>query len=181
MPATPSHSAVVVPVPSAEEGLARWRQRFDPSGRLGMPAHITLLSPFLDPDQLTPAVLSRLRQLCGQRASIRVEFKRLGRFPDTLYLDPDPAAPFRELTETISGEWPSHQPYGGAFAEIIPHLTVAHGVEADVLRDIERELRSRLPIVAQLDAAELFWFDGDRWQSRARLPFAPTHRPAPPR
>lgn len=51
---------------------------------------------------------------------------------------------------------------------------MAHGVDADVLRDIERELRSRLPIVTQVRAAELFVFAGGRWQSRARLPFAPT-------
>jgi hypothetical protein len=44
---------------------------------------------------------------------------------------------------------------------VIPHLTVAHGVDADVLRDIERELRSRLPIVhpgARRGAVRVRWW-----------------------
>lgn len=85
-----------------------------------MPAHITALSPFLDEDQLTPVALSRLRRLCAERGPIAVAFKGLGRFSDTVYFDPDPAEPFSELTEAIAGEWPSHKPYGGAFAEVIP-------------------------------------------------------------
>lgn len=49
--------------------------------------------------------------------------------------------------------WPDQPPYGGAFADIVPHLTVAVGEEG--LGEIERELMSRLPIAARATEAWL--------------------------
>ena len=40
-------SALVVLVPEAEAIVGRWRQRYDPSAAVGMPAHNTLNYPFL--------------------------------------------------------------------------------------------------------------------------------------
>ena len=47
-------SAVVVEVPEAEPLVGAWRLRFDPVAALGMPAHVTLLYPFVAPSASAP-------------------------------------------------------------------------------------------------------------------------------
>ncbi|MFI6566135.1 2'-5' RNA ligase family protein [Streptomyces sp. NPDC050534] len=42
-------------------------------------------------------------------------------------LVPEPDTQLRQLTEAISDRWPEAPPYGGRFAEIVPHLTIAQG------------------------------------------------------
>lgn len=46
--------------------------------------------------------------------------------PGVVYLAPKPAALFIAFTQAVVERWPEHQPYGGAYEEIIPHLTVAY-------------------------------------------------------
>jgi hypothetical protein len=46
-------SAVVVPVPEAEPRVGALRTALDPSAALGVPAHVTILYPFVAPAQST--------------------------------------------------------------------------------------------------------------------------------
>jgi hypothetical protein len=43
-----------------------------------------------------------------------------------LWLAPDDPAPFRELTDRVYAAFPEHPPFAGAFADVVPHLTVGH-------------------------------------------------------
>ncbi|HEY7077245.1 MAG TPA: 2'-5' RNA ligase family protein, partial [Solirubrobacteraceae bacterium] len=95
-------SAVVVPAPAAEPVVSTWRERFDSSAAQGMPAHITVLYPFLPDARLTDEVVAQLRQVCAAVPVLDVAFRRTARFPDVLYLDPEPAAGVRELTAAIA-------------------------------------------------------------------------------
>ena len=171
MPFDRGQSAVVVPVAAAEPLVAAWRQRFDVSAARGMPAHITVLVPFLREDRVTDAVLAQLRELCAGLPVLEVAFRRTARFASVLYLDPEPSDGLRHLTCAIARRWPDTPPYGGAFKEVIPHLTVAHHADADVLGDIETDMRAGLPVHARLTEACLYVFDGARWQQRANFPF----------
>ncbi len=171
VPSGKGESAVVVPAPAAEPVVSMWRERFDSSAAQGMPAHITALYPFLPEARLTREVVARLRELCAAVPVLDVRFRRTARFPDVLYLDPEPASTLRALTAVISEQWPEAPPYGGAFGEVIPHLTVAHGAGEEVLNDIEADVLRRLPISTRLAEACLYVFDGERWRLRARLPF----------
>ena len=47
-------SAILVPVPGAEPVAGRLRARFDRSAGRGIPAHVTVLYPFVPPGQITP-------------------------------------------------------------------------------------------------------------------------------
>jgi len=40
-------TAIIVPVPEAESAMSRWREKFDDSARAGVPAHVTVIAPFL--------------------------------------------------------------------------------------------------------------------------------------
>jgi 2'-5' RNA ligase len=161
----------VAVVRDAEPLVSRWRAQYDSSAAQGMPAHITLLYPFLPQRRLTDDVIARLGELCAGQPALEVVFRRTARFPEVLYLDPEPADGLRELTLTLAGHWPEAPPYNGQFDEIIPHLTVAQGVGGDVLDMVEGELSAGLPLAVRLEQAHLFVFDGTRWRAGACLPF----------
>jgi len=90
-------TALVVLVPEAEFLVKPFRDRFDPSAALGVPAHITLLYPFKPPDEIDEVLLAQLRDGFARFAPIAFALQSIRRFPGVLYLAPDPAEPFRAL------------------------------------------------------------------------------------
>lgn len=88
-------------VEEAEPLVGHWRRRFDSSASAGIPAHVTVLFPFLDIDRITTAVIGDLRTLIGARSPFTVRFDECRRFPEVLYLAPTPDQPFRALTMAL--------------------------------------------------------------------------------
>jgi hypothetical protein len=109
--------------------------------------------------------------VCATTSALEVAFPRLARFPNVLYLQPEPSEPFRRLTAAVAEQWPETPPYGGVYAEVIPHLTVAHDVDEAAFFAVEREVTPHLPVRAWLEEAWLYSYDGERWRPRTRLPF----------
>jgi len=90
------------------------------------------------------------------------------RFPRVLYLAPEPAAPFVAMTEACARRWPEHPPYAGAFADVIPHLTLAEGPEPPGLAE---RAASMLPLRARAETAWLMTpRPGGGWKRRALIP-----------
>ena len=56
-------SALLLTVPAAEAAVGPHRARLDVSARDGVPAHITVLYPFLPPAEIGPDALARLSRL----------------------------------------------------------------------------------------------------------------------
>jgi hypothetical protein len=82
----------------------------------------------------------------------------------------------RELLSRVEMAFPGTPPYGGLFAEQIPHVTVAT-VESGPLEGLEREigdaLRSSLPfveLVSEVCVVEKSAGSGSRWRVRTRIP-----------
>ena len=123
MPSEKERAAVVAPVPSAEPVVSAWRERFDRSAARGMPAHITLVYPFLREQDLTDEVLATLLELCAERPVLDVAFRNTARFPGILHVEPEPADELRRFTVAIAEPWPAGPPYGGTVKEVISHLT----------------------------------------------------------
>ena len=139
-------SALLVPVPAAEPLVHAHRLTYDPVAAAGIPAHVTILYPFVPPDQLTPAVDTAVKDALDGFAVFDFALTRAERFDDgVLYLAPEPAGPFNALTAAIAARWPEHPPYGGVFDHVVPHLTVAiaEGAPVDALVP---ELHAGLPI-----------------------------------
>jgi 2'-5' RNA ligase len=160
-------TGLVVRVPEAEPVVRGWRERFDPSARAGMPAHVTILFPFLDESRTDALVHSALAEVLSSHRAFDLRFERCGRFPEVLYLAPEPDTRLRQLTEAIADRWPEAPPYEGRFAEILPHLTVAQGRKAAALEEIETDLADRLPFTSRVSSVELMVYDGAKWQERA--------------
>jgi 2'-5' RNA ligase len=165
-------SAVLVPVPEAERALGHLRRRLDNVGGARVPAHVTVVYPFMPPERIDDAVIEQLRRVVAGVAAFDAVLERVAWFGDgVLYVAPEPAEPFRQLTKAVAAAFPEHQPYGGAYDDPIPHLTVGAETPTEDLRSAVPELRSLLPVRAHVDHALLVQGTGDvQWEVRARLP-----------
>ncbi|MEU7743286.1 2'-5' RNA ligase family protein [Nonomuraea sp. NPDC049158] len=163
-------TALLAVVREAEPLVGPWRRRLDSSASAGVPAHVTVLVPFLDIDRVGSAVIDDLRVLIGAHSPFAVRFDECRRFPDVLYLAPTPEQPFRALTEAVAARWPEAPPYGGQFADVIPHLTVAYGQEPQAFHEVEAALTPRLPVTAHVSSVSLFVSEGTRWHQHVEFP-----------
>jgi len=120
-----AETAFIVRVPEAEPYVSHLRHQFDPSASLGVPAHITVLYPFMPPEQITEAVANRVRAAAISCRAFGFQLSKVRLFPGALYLAPEPARPFVALTAALARQFPEYPPYGGQFKTVVPHLTVA--------------------------------------------------------
>ncbi|SFQ43592.1 2'-5' RNA ligase superfamily protein [Variovorax sp. OK605] len=175
--------AFVVKVPAAEPLAADLRRRYDATVALGVPAHITVLVPFMDPARVTPDVLARAQQALARTPSFAFSLARVGRFPETAYLAPEPAAPFIAMTLALVGAFPGFLPYGGEHEGVIPHLSVAHG-DARHAEEAAAELQARLaasgPVHARCTEVTLLENSSGRWQDMHVFRLPPAPAPATP-
>ena len=156
-------AGLAVCIPEADPVIGDIRADHDRSASEGLGAHVTILFPFMRP---SPRPDPALTSIFARHEPFITQISRIDRFAETIYLVPDPAAPFLALTQDIADAFPDWPPYGGAFAEIIPHLTVTHGGAAN-LDAIEPILVSRLrqPITSRVtDVTHLERVQG-RWNA----------------
>ncbi|GAB4000727.1 2'-5' RNA ligase family protein [Glycomyces albus] len=159
-------TALLATIEEAEPLVGRWRERFDASAVLGIPAHVTVLAPFLRAERIDAEVVEELRGIFGGFGAFTVRFERCAYFPDLLYLEPTPDEPFLKLTESVVDRWPEAPPYGGKHPDPVPHLTVANGEETAVLQGVESAVGPALPVVSEVSSIGLFVYDGARWSRR---------------
>jgi 2'-5' RNA ligase len=168
-------TALVVLVPEAEPVVSEVRARHDPSVRLGVPAHVTLLFPFMPPAAVSAPVQGSLCSLFAGFKSFSVCFAEVCRWPQEAYLPPQPSTPFIALTRGIVSAFPEYPPYEGRHALIVPHLTVAQGSAAAADRAIEEisaVLAEAGPIQSTCRAATLLENSGGSWRVMHTYPFA---------
>jgi hypothetical protein len=154
-------TALLLPVPAAEPTVRRQRDRLDASARDGVPAHITVLYPFLPPAEIGESLLASLGRLFAGLVAFEFSLDRIGWFgEEVVWLGPCDPAPFTALTELVFTSFPSCPPYGGQHPEVIPHLTIGATGTPQVLRAAADSVRPCLPIRAA--AAEVILMAGPR-------------------
>lgn len=140
-----------------------------------MPPHVTLIYPFADSELLAATRLRELAEVVSRSVAFTYRLVETARFtnaPPILYLVPEPAEPFCTLIDALAEAFPENPPYGGAYSEPIPHVTVA--VAGDTKLDaIESEVAAWLPISARAEAVSLMERrPSGQWQLRQQLPLA---------
>lgn len=174
-PPPATQTAVLVPILAAESVVGPHRDRLDRAAGWGIPAHVTVLYPFLPPDALNDDALGRLGTAIASEPEFDATFSETGWFgSDVLWLGPEPAELFRRLTLAVWQAFPDSPPYGGAFDDIHPHVTVGErsmGAAGDLER-AEDDVRPRLPLVQHVDHVLLMaGTDAPRsWRTVQRLP-----------
>ena len=166
--AAADQSALIIEVPEAEPVVGSFRARFDPSSAVGVPAHVTVIYPFLPPARISASVLQSLRDLFVHLPAFRARFSTIRHFPRTLYLAPVPGPPFRRLTTFVFTQFPAAAPYGGQFSDIVPHLTVARAASSRQLAKIAADFRAAakgsLPVQTVVAAVTLIERRAGRWR-----------------
>jgi hypothetical protein len=154
-------TALIVPVPEAELQIGELRLAHDWSAARGVPAHVTILFPFLDSEELDEAAVA---DLISRFSAFDFELDRVERFPDgPTWLRPAPSWPFVDLTAAVWQRWPDRPPYEGIHDEVIPHVTIS---------DTPVEVELQLPIAARAREVTLIEEDepSGRWTARLHLP-----------
>jgi hypothetical protein len=139
-------------VPAADAVVGRWRHEHDPVAMAGVPAHITLIVPWLPPGEITPSDLQELAHVdwFGRRV---------------LWVAPEPPGPFRDLTNRLAGRFGT-PPWDDEFDEVVPHLTVAHASDGVELVPMAADLAGRLPLPCRAEQVWVMVGDGHRWYLR---------------
>ena len=129
--------------------MAQLRFRLDPVAQIGVPAHVTVLFPFIPASEIRDDVLVRLAALFRPVPAFTHNFVRTAWFGDqTLWRDSDAAPVFQYLTHLVWSAFPAYPPYDGQFDEIVPHLTIADHGPVDEMQAAERTVQRYLPIRA---------------------------------
>jgi 2'-5' RNA ligase len=149
-----------------------YREEFPAFHALGIPLHVTLLYPFVGPGELD-AALPRLAEVVEEHSRFEFTLTELKTFPRTVWVAPDPAAPFIALTKAIEAAFPETR--RRVFAEVIPHVTLVDGLEESRLEETVQRLRPivepLLPVTLSADAVVVLAEQEDgRMPIVARLP-----------
>jgi 2'-5' RNA ligase len=166
-------SALVVAVPDAEPRVGQLRAALDPSAARGVPAHVTIMFPFVPPAHIDDGVIAALGGVLAAEPAFEVGFSRVAWFgEEVVWWAPEPAAPFVALTHAVADRF-GLRPYEGAHGDsVTPHLTIGHGAPLDQLRKAADEVAAGPPVHARVRSVLLM--TGSRepgsWTTVADLP-----------
>lgn len=176
MNAEARRSAIVVPIrlPAALHALML---RESATARLGVPAHVTLLFPFVPVASLRADVLASITRVADGAQAFDVAFRAVRRFEPgpgapngVVWLAPELTVPFVSLIDRLWKAFPEYPPYGGAFDDVIPHVTLADD-DAARMDANEAEAAGHLPFRRRVRDIALIVEGADgRWRTRRRFP-----------
>jgi len=173
-------SALIVRVPEAESYVSHYREQYDSSAKLGVPAHITVLYPFIPPELITSSIIEEVQAAVSCVTAFAFQLAKVGRFPGVVYLAPEPSDPFVSLTRAVAHAFPDYPPYRGQYAGTVPHLTAAQTAEPEqsaVAAELHKLLENSGSIVSSCDELVLIENSTGRWEQMHVFSLAPS-RPA---
>ncbi|QNN51154.1 2'-5' RNA ligase family protein [Nocardioides mesophilus] len=170
-------TAVLLTAESLSWFTDKWRSRsilpVDPPLALSeaIPPHFTLLSPwYLD---LTGDEASgRLRGAARGVEPFRLQFTSVGTFATGhVYLRPDPSAELDELFAALTEAFPEFPPYGGAFSDWLPHLTVSRRGGEATASEVRREVEASTPLTLDVHEVSAWeYLPSGRWVRHLTVP-----------
>ncbi len=165
-------TGLILRIPEAEPVVGKWRSGHDSSAPLGVPAHVTVLYPWIPMDQLTDADRAAAAEIVARMSPFDLTFAAVGRFPAALWLDPRPGEPILALTRAFAGRWPAYPPYGGEHGDdLVPHLTISDSTDPDELGHIVADVEAALPLHSRVDELSLLVHQGGCWSLEQVFPF----------
>lgn len=149
-------SALIVSVPAAERVVGLMRNNLDSSAPLGVPAHITVLYPFMPPELLNDDVLVDLATMFAPVPPFELSLASVGWFAtEVVYLVPQPRAVFTRLTAMVCRRWPEWPPYGGSHPDPTPHLTVGDSEDYASMVEAAAAIEALLPVETTVSEIDL--------------------------
>jgi 2'-5' RNA ligase len=120
------NTVVMIVVPHEVQAIAvPILRQYAPETLIRVPAHITVLFPFVPAEQLDDTA-NKLYQVCESIPPFEITLDGYDSFPGFTFMRLVNPEPVRALFRTLFKEFPDYPPYGGRFGnELNPHLTVA--------------------------------------------------------
>ncbi|MFC3742082.1 2'-5' RNA ligase family protein [Paractinoplanes deccanensis] len=170
---TPTESALILAIGEAEPAVAAHRERLDRAAGWGIPAHITVLYPFLPPHEIDDRATAALTGVAASVPAFFLTLQRVSWFGDrVVWLAPTPATPIVTLTAAVTARF-GLLPYGGEHDDVIPHLTIGHDHPRPVLEAAAADVTRHLPVHARVTSMRLIAGrpePGEPWQTLAEFP-----------
>ncbi len=166
-------SALIVAVPEIDSIVGPYRAALDSGAALGVPAHITILYPFMPTSALGPRVLEELRELFAAHDAFSISLASVDWFgQDVVYIRPEPDDALRRLTAIIAERWPQWPPYEGAHPDPTPHVTIGDNGDVVAMRKAAQAVAESLPVDVEVSDVELHagTLEPDTWQHRLTFP-----------
>ena len=137
-----------------------------------MPAHLTLLYPFVDPERLAAGTRRQLALVACDHAPFAYTLRRMAVWPDTVYVAVEPTVPFSRLQRDLQAAFPAYPIYGHdpATFRYVPHVTVAEGAGVTEPALLADPAWAALPIPRTAAAIEVIATGRDgRWRTVWRI------------
>ena len=167
-------TGLIVPVPALESFVCEHRSINPAVPPEGVPAHLTLLYPFLPPDRCAQAH-AEVEGFFAEVEPFEFELTEIGWFDErVVFLAPADPTPFVELTERLIGQWTQCIPYGGRHGgKHIPHLTLGIEGTPDQMASLATAVEALLPMTCLAEHAWLMIGNSHsaRWQHRDTFEF----------
>jgi 2'-5' RNA ligase len=128
------HTLLAVPVPAADPLVRQLTTKWEPSYQLGdaedIQAHVTVLGPFIPFEEVDEQLHATLRALYAATAPFGFRLAEVRVFSETVvYLAPEPADAFQELTARTVEAFPSYP----ALRRQVRHRCAAHDARTDLV------------------------------------------------
>jgi len=143
-------TTLIALTPEVESAVGSWRSRFDPWTRRGVPAHITLLSPFLPLSQLGDRVREQLAFLLSKHRQTEIELARVEQLPGAVSLLPGSAGVLLQITRELLNEWPELEARSRTVNGRPHHITIACTEDPVLFNEIRVDVGRSLPIKTRL-------------------------------
>ncbi|WP_223281142.1 2'-5' RNA ligase family protein [Streptomyces antnestii] len=163
-------SALVIILPWANPLLEAAAEVTPGLIRKGLPAHVSLLYPFLPVAELTGPVDTEVRDLAASLRTVETELTDFVEAPGFVGV----AVPaLRPVADAFYGRWPHIVPYGGRFGERPePHVTLVTGATDEEAALVRERARPLLPLSGAAWRVDLVVRTDRDWRLRLTAPFA---------
>jgi hypothetical protein len=128
--------------PEAEPLVGNWRAEHDAAARDGIPAHVTVRTPFLQAEHWSDPRLAALSDLLP----VEVTLARLENRPGALVIVVKPDHGLRELTDAVGSTWPELPPHKGNRPDLAYHMTVVRTEDEALRSRAADEISPHLPL-----------------------------------
>jgi 2'-5' RNA ligase len=128
---------LIIPPPKVQSFAFSIRERYDTEWFNRVPAHITLLYPFVPSDQVDPTA-ALLKMICVDLSPFELTLDKYGKFKDALFLEPSNPEPILELHQHLAKAFPDYPIYDGEHGDDLhPHMTLARFENTEEAEKIE--------------------------------------------
>jgi 2'-5' RNA ligase superfamily len=128
--------------PNAESLVGLWRAEHDNAARFGIPAHVTVRTPFLPSERWRDPAFSLLERFLPTDVTLA----RLENRPGALVIVVEPDDGLREITEAVGMSWPELPAHKGNRPDLAYHMTVVRTANDRIRSEAAEAIAPYLPL-----------------------------------